>query len=47
MIFELRKSVKKIYSISIETKSLQEFKTRFTLKQNDIEHKSILEVGYR
>jgi hypothetical protein len=30
-IFELRNSVKKIYSISIETKSLQEFKTRFTL----------------
>jgi hypothetical protein len=29
-IFKLRKSVRKIYSILIETKSLQEFKTRFT-----------------
>jgi hypothetical protein len=44
--------VKKIYSISIEAKTLQELKTRFTLlvpykKQNDVEHKSILEAGYR
>jgi hypothetical protein len=31
VIFELRKSAKKIYSISIETKSLQEFKIKFTL----------------
>jgi hypothetical protein len=29
--FELRKSVKKIYSILIEAKSLQEIKTKFTL----------------
>jgi hypothetical protein len=30
-IFGLRNSVRKIYSILIEAKSLQEFKTKFTL----------------
>jgi hypothetical protein len=48
----------KIYFILIEAKSLQESKTKFTLKlnlhylflikkQNGIEHKSISEAGYR
>jgi hypothetical protein len=31
MTFELRKSVKKIYFILIEAKSLQEIKTKFSL----------------
>ena len=52
--FELRKSVKKIYSILIEAKVVTK-KLKLNLhclylikkEQNDIEHKNISEAGYR